>query len=180
MIPVKVHKIAYYPANRSYTVILQEIVGRRILPVVVGAFEAQAIALSLEALKTPRPLTHDLIINIIRGFSSKLVSVSINKIKDGVFFSVLNLEGGLNGRLEIDSRPSDALAIALRLDVPILVGKDVMEEASITENDLTINSVPAPSELKNLETRLAQAVEQENYEIAAKIRDKIKGLNPVK
>jgi len=180
MIPVKVQKIAYYPSSRSYTVILEEIAGSRILPVVVGAYEAQAIALSLESLKTPRPLTHDLIINIIKGIPSKLASVSITNLREGVFFSILSLKGDNIGRREIDARPSDALAIALRLDAPIFVSKKVMNEAGITETELVKKSDIGSNELENLEIQLARAIELEDYETAAEIRDKIKNLTPVK
>ena len=82
MIAVKVNKISFHPPSRSYAVILKEIDGERRLPVIVGAFEAQSIALALEYMETPRPLTHDLIGNIIKGIGSKLKTVKITTLKD--------------------------------------------------------------------------------------------------
>ncbi len=177
MIPVKVHKITYYHPNRSYAVILKEIGGNRKLPVLVGAFEAQAIAMALEYIDTPRPLTHDLIVNLIKEVDTNLSAVKITRLDDGVFYSVMNLQSDRFGRRDIDSRPSDALAVALRLHVPILVSEEVMAEASIVE----IEEVETKSERKKprielLERQLQKAIEKEEYEIAARIRDKIKAL----
>ena len=121
MIAVKVNKISFHPPSRSYAVILKEIDGERRLPVIVGAFEAQSIALALEYMETPRPLTHDLIGNIIKGIGSKLKTVKITTLKEGVFFASLEISGDGIGERSIDSRPSDALAVALRLQAPILV-----------------------------------------------------------
>ena len=135
MIPVKIQKISYYHPNRSYAVILKELDGDRKLPVLVGAYEAQSIAMAMEYLETPRPLTHDLIVNLINGIEGKLSSVKITKLEDGVFFSILDIQSNSLGHREIDSRPSDALAVALRMHSPILVANDVMEEAIILEND---------------------------------------------
>ena len=93
MIAVKVHKISFHPPSRSYAVILKEIDGERRLPVIVGAFEAQSIALALEYMETPRPLTHDLIGNIIKGIESSLKTVKITSLKEGVFYARLEIEG---------------------------------------------------------------------------------------
>ena len=91
MIPVKVQKISYYHPNRSYAVILKELSGERRLPVLVGAYEAQAIAMAMEYMETPRPLTHDLIVNLVQGVDGKLSSVKITKLEDGVFYSILDI-----------------------------------------------------------------------------------------
>ena len=112
MIAVKVNKISFHPPSRSYAVILKEIDGERRLPVIVGAFEAQSIALALEYMDPPRPLTHDLIGNIIKGIGSKLKTVKINTLKEGVFYASLEIGGDGIGERSIDSRPSDALAVA--------------------------------------------------------------------
>ena len=136
MIPVKVQKITYYHPNRSYAVILKELDGDRRLPVLIGAFEAQSIAMAMESMETPRPLTHDLISNLIKGINANLSSVKIIELKDGVFYSVLDIQSKKIGHREIDSRPSDALALALRMHAPIFVSTDIMDEAIILEKDL--------------------------------------------
>ncbi len=179
MIPVKVHKISFHPPSRSYAVILKEIDSERCLPVIVGAFEAQSIALALEYMETPRPLTHDLVGNIIKGIEGKLNTVKITELKEGVFFARLEISGDGIGKRSIDSRPSDALAVALRLHAPILVADSVMADAGMmpdihkdSDENLEISEW-APS-LSSLEKKLQAAIEKEEYELAAKIRDQIK------
>ena len=178
MIPVKVQKITYYHPNRSYAVILKELDGNRRLPVLIGAFEAQSIAMAMEYMETPRPLTHDLITNLIKGIDANLSSVKIIKLKDGVFYSVLNVQSNRIGNREIDSRPSDALAIALRMHAPILVSKEIMNEAIILEKDLQNieDEIEQEPKIKTLEKQLQKAIDEEEYEIAARIRDKIKNI----
>ena len=136
MIPVKIQKISYHHPNRSYAVILKEIEGKRKLPVLVGAFEAQSIAMAMEFMETPRPLTHDLIVNLINGIDGKLSSVKITKLEDGIFYSILDIDCDDIGHREIDSRPSDALAIAIRMHSPILVADEVMREGVLLEDEL--------------------------------------------
>ena len=181
MIAVKVHKISFHPPSRSYAVILKELDGERRLPVIVGAFEAQSIALSLEHMETPRPLTHDLIGNIIDGIDSKLTNVKITNLKEGVFFAKLELLGNGIGERSIDSRPSDALAVALRLQAPILVHEEVMEEAGMmpdigTDEGERVDLPDWEPSLPSLEKRLQEAIDEEEYEKAAKIRDQIKEI----
>jgi bifunctional DNase/RNase len=181
MIAVKVNKISFHPPSRSYAVILKEIDGERRLPVIVGAFEAQSIALALEYMETPRPLTHDLIGNIIKGIGSKLKTVKINTLKEGVFFASLEISGDGIGERSIDSRPSDALAVALRLQAPILVEEDVMSEASMlsdisSQEEEALDSADWAPSLNSLEKRLQEAIDGEEYERAAKIRDQIKEI----
>lgn len=181
MIAVKVNKISFHPPSRSYAVILKEIDGERRLPVIVGAFEAQSIALALEYMETPRPLTHDLIGNIIKGIGSKLKTVKITTLKEGVFFASLEISGDGIGERSIDSRPSDALAVALRLQAPILVEEDVMSEASLlsdisSEEEEALDSADWAPSLNSLEKRLQEAIDGEEYERAAKIRDQIKEI----
>ena len=126
MIPVKVTKISYHSESKSYAVILKEITGEKCLPVIVGSFEAQSIALAIETVDTPRPLTHDLICDLISGVDGVLNAVRINSLDEGVFFSQLEIESIKLGKRIIDARPSDAIAIALRMDTPILVAKKVL------------------------------------------------------
>jgi hypothetical protein len=180
MIPVKVNKISFHPPSRSYAVVLKEINGPRKLPVIVGAFEAQAIAISLEFMETPRPLTHDLIGNIIREIGSKLTAVKITELREGVFYARMELQGKTIGKRSIDSRPSDALAVALRLSAPILVADKVLEEAAIVEGeeeDIKVGVEKSQVTSRQLlEKRLQKAIEEEEYEIAARIRDRLKEL----
>ena len=175
MIPVKIQKISYHHPNRSYAVILKEIEGERKLPVLVGAFEAQAIAMAMEYMETPRPLTHDLIVNLINGIDGTLSSVKIIKLEDGVFYSILDIESKDIGHREIDSRPSDALAIAIRMHTPILVANDVMEQGALLEDDLE-EEIQNEPEIELLENQLQKAIDKEDYEVAARIRDKIKEI----
>ena len=180
MIPVKIQKISYYHPNRSYAVILKELDGDRKLPVLVGAYEAQSIAMAMEYLETPRPLTHDLIVNLINGIEGKLSSVKITKLEDGVFFSILDIQSNSLGHREIDSRPSDALAVALRMHSPILVANDIMEQAIILENDSEkiVNDIQEEPQIQLLERQLQKAIDKEEYEMAARIRDKINEIDP--
>ena len=179
MIPVKIEKISYYHPNRSYAIILKELDGERKLPVLVGAYEAQSIAMAMEYMDTPRPLTHDLIVNLINGIEGKLSSVKITKLEDGVFFSILDIQSNDLGHREIDSRPSDALAVALRMHSPILVANDIMEEAFILENETERidNDLQQEPEIQLLERQLQKAIDKEEYEMAARIRDKINEID---
>ena len=118
----------------SYALILKEVGGDRRLPIIIGSFEAQAIALEMEGIKPPRPLTHDLIKNILDGLGVNILEVVVTDLRDGTFYAKIYLE--LNGMTyEIDSRPSDAIAIALRCGVPIYVNDEVMEEASFAPEE---------------------------------------------
>ena len=177
MIPVKVQKISFHPPSRSYAVILSEINGTRKLPVIVGAFEAQSIALALESMDTPRPLTHDLIGLLIKEVEAKLVAVRITNLEEGVFYASLDFNGKITGKRSVDSRPSDAIAVGLRMQAPIMIAEKLFDEAGIENEDEDIPGETSSSlSVKELEDRLQVAVEGEKYEVAAKIRDQIKEL----
>ena len=175
MIPVKVQKISFHPPSRSYAVILCEINGTRKLPVIVGSFEAQSIALALESMDTPRPLTHDLIGLFIKEVEAKLVAVRITSLEEGVFYATLDFNGKITGKRSVDSRPSDAIAVGLRMQAPIMIAEKLFDEAGIEDDD-TPGETSSSLSVKELEDRLQVAVEGEKYEIAAKIRDQIKEL----
>ena len=177
MIPVKVQKISFHPPSRSYAVILSEINGTRKLPVIVGAFEAQSIALALESMDTPRPLTHDLIGLLIKEVEANLVAVRITSLEEGVFYATLDINGKITGKRSVDSRPSDAIAVGLRMQAPIMIAEKLFDEAGIENEDDDIPGETSTSlSVKELEDRLQVAVEGEKYEVAAKIRDQIKEL----
>ena len=178
----------------AYALILSEENGERKLPIVIGAFEAQSIAIALEKdIRPPRPLTHDLFKNFSDRFSIIVKQVIIHKLVDGVFYSSLICENN-NKEEIIDARTSDAIALALRFSAPIFTYKNILEKAGVKLNidlenqkseDLIDDEVPneksedfskntfnklSLTELKNL---LKKAVDDENYEVAAKIRDEI-------
>ncbi len=172
----------------AYALILKEINGPRRLPIIIGTFEAQAIAIEIENMKPPRPLTHDLMKTLIEELGGELLEVTINDLRDGTFYALLNLDGQ-----EIDSRPSDAIALAVRFGAPIYVAEKVMEEASfIPENEEEIKPPIPPetakemkkdeipltpsSKLEQLQKSLEDAVAKEDYERAARLRDEIKKI----
>ncbi len=172
----------------AYALILKETNGKRKLPIIIGAFEAQSIALELEGMKPPRPLTHDLMRNIIDLFAVSLNEVCINELRDGTFYAKLTIEG-LSDTQEVDSRPSDAIALAVRYGAPIFVGEDVLNEAGVvseddeeTETDEIMpkeesSPIKKPvTKLEQLQTSLKEAIEKEEYEKAAKLRDDIRKM----
>jgi len=121
--------------NNAYALILKEIDGRRRLPIVIGTFEAQSIALEMEGYVPPRPMTHDLLKNCLDTAGLQLEEVLINDLKEGTFYSKLVING-----FEVDARPSDAIAMAVRYDAPIFVDESIMEEASVVPpNDDSFN-----------------------------------------
>ncbi|UGS20779.1 bifunctional nuclease family protein [Flavobacterium cyclinae] len=185
--------------NGAYALILNEVDGERKLPIVIGAFEAQSIAIALEKeIKPPRPLTHDLFKNFADRFDIVVKQVIIHKLVDGVFYSSIICE---RDKIEeiVDARTSDAIALALRFNAPIFTYKNILDKAGIylsinpsetqnenedTDNILTPTEtyeedvvVPADNysgySLKELYQKLDEAVQNEDYERAAKIRDEI-------
>ena len=178
MIPVKVEKISYHPSSRSYAVLLKDEDSKLFLPILVGSFEAQSISLAIEVISTPRPLTHDLICDIIKKIDADLIAVNIFQLNDGVFYAKLKIKSPEFGTKTIDARPSDAISIALRLNTQIFVAPEVIKEAGVSQNDLLTKgktNIPKVS-VRDLELKLKKAVEKEDYEKAARLRDKIKDL----
>ncbi len=169
----------------AYALILRETNGNRRLPIIIGAFEAQSIALELEGMKPPRPLTHDLMKNIIDTFAISLNEVYINELRDGTFYAKIIIEG-LSDVQEIDSRPSDAIALAVRYGVPIYVDEEVLSEAGVTadedEAQQTVDGeVQSPaqqhlSKFELMQASLKEAIEKEDYERAAKLRDELRKM----
>lgn len=177
----------------AYALVLNEVDGPRTLPIVIGAFEAQSIAIALEKeIKPPRPLTHDLFKTFADRFHIVIKQVIIHKLVDGIFFSSLICE---RDKIEeiIDTRTSDAIALATRFNAPIYTYENILDQAGIylkMKDDLTTENSPLSIEnliddkpvkessfskdtLKQLNKKLNEAIEQENYELAAKIRDEI-------
>lgn len=177
----------------AYALVLSEENGQRRVPIIVGGFEAQAIAIQLEGLKPPRPLTHDLFVNFALSFKINLIEVNIYKLEEGVFFSKLICDNGQT-RISIDARTSDAIALALRFKCPIFTTEDILTRAGIvidfeneskstkSENEeLKVEveaSVKGNDELKNLDSEelkdlLEEAISKEDYERASLIRDEL-------
>jgi bifunctional DNase/RNase len=164
----------------AYALILKELGGNRRLPIIIGAFEAQSIALEMEGIKPPRPLTHDLMKNIVESLGNELSEILISELKDGTFYAKLGFEGQ-----EIDARPSDAIALAVRFGAPIFVAEKVMEEASFLPEEESEQSEESASQsphdiavrrMETIRTQLKEAVEREEYEKAAKLRDELRKL----
>lgn len=166
--------------SHNYAVILGEQVGKRRLPIVIGGFEAQAIAVAMENMTPNRPLTHDLFKNTLDAFDIQLVEIVINNLLDGIFYAQLVCEQ--NGRtLQIDARTSDAISLAVRYNCPIYTYEFILESAGVIldedpQQESKVTAVPKKPSLENmsvesLEKSLAEALEKEDYEKAAIIRD---------
>ena len=178
MITVKVLKISYHPSTRSYFILLKDVDGDDCLSISVGSFEAQSIALALESIEEKRPVTHDLICHLLSEVGFSLKRVRITELKDGVFYSVIDLESKKYGSYNIDARPSDAIAISLRENAPILISEKLIKNSSLQKNrnSKLKNKLENKNLLNRLKISLKNAVKNEKYEIAAKLRDKIKKI----
>ncbi len=173
----------------TYVVVLAEEDGERKLPIVIGVYEAQAIAIALEAMTPSRPLTHDLFVNFASAHNIKIVEVQITKFEEGIFRSELTCESDL-GRIRIDARTSDAIALAIRFKCPIYINDDILDRTGIVASNfdsfeeefaekeqeeepeseqLDLNEYDN-DELKDL---LQEAIKVENYELASQIRDEL-------
>jgi bifunctional DNase/RNase len=174
--------------SHNYAVVLGEINGKKRLPIVIGGFEAQAIAVAMENMTPNRPLTHDLFKNTLDTFSIFLKEIVINNLLDGIFYAQLVCEQ--NGtEFVIDSRTSDAIAMAVRFDCPIYTMDFILEEAGVIldEGEETKKKKPkrravksddlSVLSLKALNKLLDEVLEKEDYEKAAKIRDEINKRN---
>jgi hypothetical protein len=170
----------------AYALILREVNGTRRLPIIIGAAEAQSIALEMEGIKPPRPLTHDLMKNLITAFGAELQDIVIDDLRDGTFYAKLNIDNQ-----QIDSRPSDAIALAVRYGVQIFVSSVVMDEAAFVPEEEEDDQHRTPQKhqtqktgtpptkatrLEQLQQQLREAIDKENYEKAAALRDEIRKL----
>jgi len=169
----------------SYALVLAEESGKMRIPIMIGAFEAQAIALHLEELKPPRPLTHDLFLSFSRACGVELREVMISKLEEGIFYSELVFVHD-DETFRLDSRTSDAVALALRFKCPIYTTAEILDKAGIileekaeeekdpeeeySADDYSIQDKP----MEELREMLAQAIANEDYETASQIRDEMK------
>lgn len=180
----------------GYAIILKEVSGERRIPIIIGHSEAQAIAFELEGIKPPRPLTHDLTKNIIEALGFSVISVIINELKDSTFYAKIKFDAPSLD--EMDARPSDAIALALKFTAPIFIASSIMDEIGfIPENenqDLgktienvseyveetqeeTVNESPKERKLRKLKGELDEAIAKEDYEKAATLRDEIRKID---
>jgi bifunctional DNase/RNase len=183
----------------AYALVLSEEEGDRRIPIIVGGFEAQAIAIELEGLTPPRPLTHDLFKKFSNSYGIKIVEVNIHKLEEGVFFANILCDNG-DHQTTLDARTSDAIALALRFQCPIYTTDEIVDKAGIVldfekgaglevsdEPEITEEVVPtkekpgkksilpelAKSSMEDLKALLSDAVANEDYERASEIRDEI-------
>jgi uncharacterized protein len=176
----EVHLVAIANSEQqpnNFVVILREKQGKRQLPLVIGAFEAHAIAVALEHIRPARPMTHDLFKNTMEAAGASLKDVIIAELNDSIFYALMNWQLPDEEILTVDARSSDALALAIRAQCPIYVNAAVMAEAGIeleSEKEPALTDDKSPMPEQDLQSRLEQAIEQENYEEAARIRDEIK------
>jgi hypothetical protein len=180
----------------AYALVLSEAEGNRRIPIIIGAVEAQAIAIQLEGLKPPRPLTHDLFLNVALAFDIEIVEVFIHKLEEGIFYAEIVCEQNSN-RIRVDSRTSDAIALALRFECPIFTTEDIIEKAGIImefdENGEVSDDVEDGEMIKKSSVRhidyseysseelnemLGAAISDEDYEKASEIRDEINKRKP--
>ena len=196
LIELKIQGISYNDnTSGAFALILDEINGSKKLPIVIGGFEAQAIAIALEKkIKTSRPLTHELFKGFADKFDIKINHILIHKLIDGVFFSNLVCKKD-NEIIKIDSRTSDAIALSLRFDAPIFVEKGILDEAGFDDNekyseeinliddsffktDTSNKTINDPKDIKKISSNkikklLEKSIQNEDYEMAAKLRDEL-------
>lgn len=187
LIPVKVKKIIYFPPSKNYAIILNDPEINQQLPIIVGTFEAQAIALGIENITMPRPMTHDLITGILKKEKLAVEKIIITQLIEGTFYANILYKNQKNENFKIDSRPSDAIAIALRTGSQIFVAEQVMNVAgqkiNIKDFETKLKTINNPAnnidildQIFELQLQMQTAINTENYEQAAEFRDQIKSL----
>ena len=178
----------------SFALVLGEEYGNRRLPIIIGMFEAQAIAIEIEKIVPNRPMTHDLFKSFAQSFRFSVTEIIISDLKEGVFYAKIVCTDGIRNT-EIDARPSDAIAIGLRFNVPIYTYEAILSEAGIVFTDSADEDEPlikkeepvrvnpaSPEKFKDipfeqLKMMLEEALEKEDYERAARIRDELNKRN---
>jgi len=184
-------KIEYDSSFKCYLIILEDVNNKNKIPILIGSNEAQSLSLTNENIKLPRPRSNELLINLVQKLSGNFKSIIINKYNKGVFYTNINIEIS-NTPIHLDSRPSDAIEIAIRENLPIYV-KDKVLELINNKNNIENQSIDKEfdssssnqnynlNDIKdNLMDALNKSIIEENYEVAAKLRDRIKKLNAKK
>ena len=177
-IPVRVEKVTLDTSTNRFVVILRDDSNKRWLPIVVGSAEAQAIALQLENIDPPRPLTHDLMKNLLDTMGIQISRIIVNDLRENTYYAQIDLNKN-GSKKEVDARPSDAIALALRTNAPIFVEEQVMEKASIRESqegEAVKADLSPVQKLEKMNLDLDQAVQEERFEEAARIRDEIRDM----
>jgi len=178
LVSVRVDRVTLDPTSSRFIVILRDDVNHRWLPIVVGNNEAQAIALQLEKITPPRPLTHDLMRNLLTSIEARVTRIIVSDLRESTYYAVIAVK--CDGKhQEIDSRPSDAIALALRMHAPIFVDEKVMKRAAVKEKFIEEEYEEEDTELDRLETlniELQKAIKDERFEDAARLRDEIQLL----
>ena len=175
-------------SSGAYALVLGEVKGKRKLPIVIGGAEAQSIAIELENMRPSRPLTHDLLKNTLSAFGMEVTEVLIHKMVEGIFYAQLTVTDGIREE-HIDSRSSDAVAVAVRFGCPIRCSQQVMEEAGVdlegNEGEFMAEETevkPRPGKKKKevtveeLQKQLDEAIATENYELASELKKRIDDL----
>src|SRR5216683_2696662 len=130
-VEMKIRGLMMDPVTNMPIVVLKDVQGQAILPIWVGVYEANAIALEIEKVQTPRPMTHDLLKNVLMGLDGRVSKIVVNELKDDTFYALIWVERD-GQMMTIDSRPSDALALALRMDCPIFVDEQVLKNSKVS------------------------------------------------
>ena len=181
LVELAVNRISYSQSqNGAYALILEEIDGKRKLPIVIGGFEAQSIAIALDKeIQPPRPLTHDLFKNLANNYDIKIKQVIIHKLIDGIFFSSVICERNKEEEI-FDARTSDAIALALRFESPIYTYDKILDKAGIIlkkeikdKKQKKFDESFKGFSIKQLNKKISKAIDEEDYELAAKLRDEI-------
>ena len=169
-------------SSGAYALVLGEVKGKRKLPIVIGGAEAQSIAIELENMRPSRPLTHDLMKNTLSAFGMEVTEVLIHKMTEGIFYAQMTVTDGIREEF-IDSRSSDAVAIAVRFGCPIRCSEQVMDAAGVdldgTEGEMPqledtpipTSSSPTEEPLEELKRQLDEAIATENYELASELEE---------
>lgn len=173
-IELKVLEISNSQAEaNAYALVLEEMHGKRQLPIIIGVIEAQSIALKLKKVKFPRPYTHDLFVNFAELFHISLKEVFIYQAVEGVFYSYLYWEKE-GETFRMDSRTSDAVALALRFDVPIYTTESIMDTEGVVVCEEMFEVEMEDDSIESIKKALQKAVDDENYELASALRDMLK------
>jgi len=166
--------------EQGYAVLVKPIGANAAVPIFVGQLEAQSILIGMGNIPMPRPNTHDLFLSGLVKTGNTIEKAEITEIKDGIFYSRIHIRN-ISGIVELDSRPSDSIALAVRADCPLFMAEEIIDEAAVSLEFITEKTDPLNSEYEEqrmqLEKRLERAVNLENYEEAAELRDNLKKLD---
>ena len=182
-------KIEYDPSNKAYLIILKEANNENKLPILIGSNEAQSLSLTYENIKLPRPRTNELLVNLVQKLGGTFKSIIINRYEKGIFYTNINIEIASES-IHLDARPSDSIEISIREKLPIYItdkvlqlinNQNIINNQRLEENFKLVDKNYNINDIKdNLMDALNKSIIEENYEIAAKLRDRIKKLNAKK